>query len=171
MIIRCFKIDINSHIKSAWLLILGFLFCINASRILSLLYPNESHKDSSWMGIVLFIVFVVPGLIIHINYYLVNRGNIFEYSIQEGLIRITRMGNTTTFSLADIHLIERSMSFNFAASRSSVALWDGYNHSVIYLKSGEVFTVTSLLVPSLDLPIENAKVKIKTNFYRLAKLR
>lgn len=166
-----FRVNINSHIRSGGLIILGILICFNFPRILSFLYPNQRNEDSIWIGIIVFVLFAVPAIIIHINYYLVNRGDALEYSLRRKEIRITHRGISTTFSLDDIEHIERSISFNHAANRSSVLPWDGYNHSVIYLKSGDVFTVTSLLVPNFDLPIEKEKVIIKRNVYRLAKIR
>jgi len=170
MIETC-KININSHLRCGWLLILGFLICINVSRILSFLYPNQRHDDSLLIGVILFIVFVLPGIIIHVNYYLVNRGDVLEYSVQKRQIHFTHQKVTTTISLDDIIRIERSISFNRAANRSSVISWDGYHHSVIYLKNGKIFTITSLLMPDLDFPIEKEKITLKENFFRLAKIR
>jgi len=62
------------------------------------------------------------------------------------------------------------MSWNKAANRSFIAAWEGYNHSYIYLKNGKRFTITSLLVPDLNLPIEKEKIIVKENLYRLAKV-
>lgn len=108
-------------------------------------------------------------MIIHINYYLVNRGDVFEYPEGEKEITIYHKGIKTTFNLDDIDRLERSMSWNKAANRFFIATWEGYNHSDIYLKDGRRFTVTSLLVPDLNLPLEKDKIIIKENFYRLAK--
>jgi hypothetical protein len=81
------------------------------------------------------------------------------------------VGISTTFYLEDIDFVRRSISFNKEAKRGAFLPWDGYSHSVIYLKNGMVFTITSLFVQDLYLPIEEEKITIKTNFFRLAKLR
>lgn len=169
--IESFKINISTHLRSGWLLILGFLICINVSHTLSFFYPNETHENSIGMGLILFIVFVLPGVVIHISYYLVNRGDVLKYCVQQRKIHFTHQNHTDTFSLDDVSLIERFISFNQAAGRSSVLLWDGYHHSVIYLKNGKIFTITSLLMPDLDFPIEKEKIMLKENFFRLAKIR
>ena len=166
-----FRITINSHIRNGWLIILGLLICSKFQWILSFFYPNESNEDSIWIGVLAFVFFTVPAIIIHINYYLVNRGDVLEYSAQQNIINITHRRVSTTFSLDDIDHIERSISFNLAHNQLWVVSWDGYNHSVIYLKNGNIFTVTSLLVPNLDLPIEKDKLIVKRNVYRLAKIR
>ena len=170
-IMDTFKIDFSNHIRSGWLIILGVLICVNFPYILSFLYPSQQYEDSILVGIIVFVLFVLPAIIIHVNYYLVNRGDVLKYSPQQKEIIILHKGISNTFNLNDIDRIERSMSFNEAEHRSSVLPWDGYNHSVIYLKNGKVFTLTSLLITYLDLPMEEGKIVIKKNIYRLAKVR
>jgi hypothetical protein len=130
------------------------------------------HQDIAsfiWIGVLMFVVCATPCFLVHINYSIVNYGDVFEYFYQERKITILHNGKSTTFSLDDISYVQRFMSFNLAAKRSSVLPWDGYNHSYIQLKNGKRFTVTSLLVPNLNLPLEESKIIIKENFYRLAK--
>ena len=150
---------------------LCIIICVNFPSILSFLSPNESHEDSVLIGIIVFVVFGLPAVIIHVNYYLVNKDDILKYSDEHRKIVIIHKGVTTTFSLDDIDYVKQYISFNEAENRSPVATWDEYNHSVIYLKDGKIFTITSLLVAKLELPIENKKIVRKKNIYRLAKIR
>ena len=170
-IMETFKINFSNHIRSGWLVILGVLICVNFPGILSFLDPGQRYEDSIFVGITVFVLFVLPAIIIHVNYYLVNKGDVLKYSPERKELSIIHKDRLNTFNLDDIDRVERSMSFNEAANRSSVLPWDGYNHSVIYLKDGEVFTITSLLVTNLELPIEAGKIVIKKNIYRLAKIR
>lgn len=165
------KIDLNSHLRNGWLTILGIIICANLSNIFSLLDPYRGPEDDPWIGAVAFMIFHLPAVIIHINYYLVNRGDMLEYSIDQKQITITHRHIPMSFHLSDIDFVEQSISYNQAAKRSSVLSWDGYNHSIIHLKNGYIFTVTSLLVQDLDLPIEEEKIKVKTNIFRLATIR
>lgn len=164
-----YRITLRNHLNNASLMIFGCLICILFPFGMHLFNPNENINVFFEIGIFIFILFTLPALIIHINYYLVNRGDILEYAVQEKEITIYHKNIATTFSLDDIDYIRRSMSWNKAANRSFIAPWEGYNHSYIYLKDGRKFTVTSLLVPDLDLPLEKDKIIIKENFYRLAK--
>ncbi|WP_090890142.1 hypothetical protein [Pedobacter rhizosphaerae] len=134
-----------------------------------LFYPNEDIKVFVWIAIFMFIVFALPALIIHVNYYLVNRSDVFEYSDQKKEVTIYHKDVAATFNLDDIDYVQRSMSWNKAAKRSFIASWEGYNHSYIFLKDGRRFTITSLLVPDLELPLEKEKVIVKKNLYRLAR--
>lgn len=85
-------------------------------------------------------------------------------------INFIHKGRPLTFTLDDIDHIEKYMSYNLAANRSGVVPWDDYHHTIIYLKNGQEFIVTSLLVPNLNLPLEEEKIVMKTNLYRLAKV-
>ncbi len=163
-----FKVDFMSHLKSGWLIILG--------AIISSIFPYGlaiiKHIDVDsvlWIGPVMFTVFNLPAIVVHVNYYFVNHGDIIIYSFYEREITIIPKGKPTTFSLDDIDFIKRYMSFNQAANRSFLTPWEGYNHSYIHLKNGQVLTVTSLLVPNLRLPIEDEKIVIKKNVIWLAK--
>lgn len=163
-----YSITLGTHLNNASLIILGCLISIFFPYAMSFI-KNENVSSFIDVGIFIFIILVCPALIIHINYYLVNRGDILEYAVQEKEITIYHNDLATTFGLDDIDYMRRSMSWNKAANRAFIAPWEGYNHSYIHLKDGRMFTVTSLLVPDLDLPLEKDKIIIKENFYRLAK--
>lgn len=80
---------------------LCIIICVNFPSILSFLSPNESHEDSVLIGIIVFVVFGLPAVIIHVNYYLVNKDDILKYSDEHRKIVIIHKGVTTTFSLDD----------------------------------------------------------------------
>ncbi|MDM8178165.1 hypothetical protein QT327_28035 [Olivibacter sp. 47] len=130
---------------------------------------NERIDVFFIISIFLFTITVVPTIVVHLNYYTVNRGDVVKYVYQEREIIIKHRGVSINFNLDDIEEVVRYMSFNFAANRSSVLPWDGYNHAVIRLKNGKKLTITSLLVPNLNLPIDAEKIIVKRGLYRLAK--
>jgi len=130
---------------------------------------NLEPESLTWVSGIMLIIGVPPPLALHLNYYFINKGDVFGYMFQERTIVFTHKGETSTFTLDEIDHIERFMSFNFAAGRSSFLAWDDYNHTVIYLKNGQKFVVTSLLVYNLNLPLEGKKIIVKKGFYRWAK--
>jgi hypothetical protein len=163
-----FKVGFKSHVKSGWLIIL----CAIISWVFPYGLSAIKHIDINsvlWIGPFMFFVMALPAIVVHVNYYLVNRGDIFQYFYQEREITFIHKGRSTTFSLDDIDYIRRYMSYNQAANRAFVGPWEGYNHSYIHLKDGHVLTVTSLLVPNLRLPIPGDKIVIKKGFLWLAK--
>lgn len=163
-----FKVDFKNHVKSGWLIILGALISSIFPYGLSVI----KHIDIDsvlWIGPFMFLVTALPAIVVHVNYYTINRGDIFQYFYQEREIAFIHKGKSTTFSLDDIDYITRYMSYNQAANRAFIGPWEGYNHSYIHLKDGQVLTITSLLVPNLRLPIQGDKIVIKKGFLWLAK--
>lgn len=163
-----FRVNFISHVKSGWLIIL----CVIISSIFPYGLSVIKHININsvlWIGPFMFFVMASPAIVVHINYYIVNQGDIFQYSYQEREINFIHKGKSTAFSLDDIDYITHYMSYNHAANRAFVGPWEGYNHSYIHLNDGKVLTVTSLLVPNLTLPIQGDKVVIKKGFLWLAK--
>lgn len=114
-----------------------------------------------------FLIFFIPQLVLHLNYYFANKGDVFFYDPGNRTITIDNKGVSHTFTFDDIESIERYKSFPLAENRMQWFPWDSYNYSVIHLKGGKQFIVTSLLVPNMDLPIEAGKVRLKKVFYKL----
>ncbi|MGE0931755.1 hypothetical protein [Peijinzhouia sedimentorum] len=94
-----------------------------------------------------------------------NKGDIFFYDPTGQKITINHKGELVSFSFRDIELIKRFKSYPLAENRMQWFPWDSYNYSVIRLKGGQEFIVTSLLVPNMDLPIEPAKIELVKTFY------
>jgi hypothetical protein len=109
-----------------------------------------------------------PQIVVHVNYYLINKGDAFVYEPAKRRISIEHSGFIETFCFEDIARIERHMSYPLSENRMQYFPWDGYNHSYIYLKNGSIYVITSLLVPNMDLPIDGDKLQIKKSFYRIA---
>ena len=162
-----FRVNMKNHFRSGSTIFYGLLTCIFFPFVFSLLV-DEDVKSLIWISGVVFVVMVLPAIFIHIRYYLLNKDDIINYDFHNRLISIKHKGETATFSLDDIDHIERFMSFNLFAGRAPVMPFDEYNHSVISLKNGKKFIITSLLVPNLNLPLESEKITIKESFYRYA---
>jgi len=163
-----FKVNFKNHIINGWPTILAIIICLVFPYGLST-FTHENVKSFYWIGACIFIIVALPAIIVHLNYYMVNKGDVFEFCFEKNEIVIKQNGTSTRFTLNDIDFVKRSMSFNQAAKRSAIVPWEGYNHSYIQLKNGQKFTITSLLVPDLNLPLKANKIIVKQNFYRLAK--
>ncbi|HWV74948.1 MAG TPA: hypothetical protein VN040_24685 [Pseudosphingobacterium sp.] len=163
-----YKVTFKHHLRNGWLIILGIILCVFFPYFM-VFKTNERIEVFSIISIFLFVLTAIPIIVVHLNYYTVNKGDVLKYAYQEREIIITHKGISINFSLDDIEEVIRYMSFNFAANRSSVLPWDGYNHAVVRLKNGREFTITSLLVPNLNIPIEGDRIIIKRGLYRLAK--
>jgi hypothetical protein len=116
-------------------------------------------------GIVFFIIFFVPVVVLHLNYYLKNKGDLFIYDGLNQRINFNHKGMTFEFIFEDIKYVKQFRSYPLAENRFQWTPWDNYNYSVIYLKNGESMIITSLLVPNLDLPIPQNKKQLIKSFY------
>jgi hypothetical protein len=160
-----YKISFEHHIKNAWTILIYLLIF----SILPVYMVNRFGFGDTLiflqLSILGFLLFFVPQLIIHINYYMRNKGDIFLYDPVGKRITINRKGESASFLFSDIELIKRFKSYPLAENRMQWFPWDNYNYSNIRLKNGQEFIITSLLVPNMDLPIDSGRVKLEKRFY------
>lgn len=160
-----YKISFDHHFKNAWTI----LIYLSIFSVLPIYMVNRfGYKDVLvfvQLSALAFSLFFIPQLILHVNYYRRNKGYVFFYDPVGQRITISRKGESVNFLFSDIKLIKRVKSYPLAENRMQWFPWDSYNYSVIQLKGGQEFIVTSLLVPNMDLPIESEKIKLKKTFY------
>lgn len=161
-----YSITLGHHFKNAWSIL---IFLIGYSLLPYYLMYRFGPKDITiyFIGcLVLFLLFFIPQLIIHLRYYSLDRGRIFYYTPDRcQMVLMLKDGRTFEFSFDDIEELERNKSFPLAENRMQWFPWDTYNYSRIRLKNGQQFVVTSLLVLNMDLPVEENKVKLRKRFY------
>lgn len=111
-----------------------------------------------------FLLFLIPHIMIHMRYYTINEGMEMEYDDIENkiIIKDTKKDKVAEFSIDDIQNVIHRMTSPFAEKRMEWFPWDSYNFSNIILKTGEKFTITSLMVYRLELPVEEKYLIIKT---------
>lgn len=160
-----YKISFEHHFQNSWPILIYFI----GSFILPFYMINRFGSGDTWifflLSAALFLLFFVPQLILHINYFMKNRWDIFFYYPKGQRITINRKGESTSFSFSDIERIKQFKSYPLAEDRMQWFPWDSYNYSIIQLKNGKEFTITSLLVPNMDLPIDSKRIKLEKRFY------
>lgn len=161
-----YNITLEHHFKNAW----GILIFLAGYSLLPyyLVYRFGSEDIIVYyIGcFVLFLLFFIPQLVVHLRYYWLDRGRIFYYIPDNQRFSLClRDGREFKFSFDDIEQLERNKSYPLAENRMLWFPWDSYNYSVIRLKNGQQFIVTSLLVLNMDLPLEDSKIKLRKRFY------
>lgn len=160
-----YKISLDHHFKNAWTILI-YLLIFSALPIYMInRFGSDDMLVFVQLSVLVFLLFFIPQLILHINYYMRNKGDIFFYDPTGQKITINHKGESVSFSFRDIELIKRFKSYPLSENRMQWFPWDSYNYSIIRLKGGREFIVTSLLVPNMDLPIESEKIKLKKTFY------
>jgi hypothetical protein len=159
------SVGIRSHLANLGTIKVGVISSIACPWVLGVL--TETNPTSHiLLGVIIFVVMVVPAASIHLNYYLVNRNDVFSYDSIYREVTIDQKNVSFTFKLDDIKCIKRFMSPNLAANRALVSPCDEYNYSIIIFENGKEFIVTSLLLPNLNLPVDHEKLMIKKTLFR-----
>ena len=116
-------------------------------------------------GFILTIVFILPMLTLHLNYYFMNRGDSFYCDLQNGFFKFIKKGESKEFYIKDIESIVCHKSWPLAENRTAVLPWDIYNYATITLISGQQIKLSSLLVQEFDKKIDVPNIQIKKTFY------
>ena len=160
-----YEVTLRHHFQNGWTIhiyLLGFsLFPFYMKSI----YGPEDMVEFIQLSILFFLLFFIPQLILHLNYYFHNKDDILLYDAPRRSITIDHAGVSQTFFFDDIELVERFKSYPLAEGRMQWFPWDSYNYSIIHLKNGKEFLVTSLLVPNMDLPLEAGRIRLRKTFY------
>jgi hypothetical protein len=107
----------------------------------------------------LFIIGValIPTLIIHFNYYFINRNDRLE--ISGGLVIFSRRNKNYEIPIEQITKIQCFMTNNFAEKNTPWLPWEEYHFFVIQTGTDD-YIITSLLYPKLHEVLSIAKEKI-----------
>ncbi|WP_367916646.1 hypothetical protein [Leadbetterella sp. DM7] len=119
-----------------------------------------------WISLPFFtIFFLIPTLVIHLNYYYLNRGMKVYYEESKKQLRVAGKLSDITFYVSDIQSVTEVKTPPKAENRNMIFPWDEYHYSLVELKNGEKFYFTSLILPNLNLPIDKSKITLKKRFY------
>ena len=161
-----YSINLKRHWDSGGNILFTMMMCI-ISAIFLVHYKSVEIVDSIWMAAIVFVIWGGPSILLHLNYYYINRSSKLFYYREKGKIEFINDKDMLGFTMDDIDSVVRFVSSNFAAGRAAFLPWDNYNHSSIFLKNGQRIIITSLLVQNLNLPIPEEKITTRKNFFRL----
>ena len=165
-----YRITARHQIQNAWPLLIFLVIAICFPFYMVLKFGREEILTYLLIALCFFLIFFIPVLLVHLNYYKINKHDVVSYDPMISKFIIYRDGLLNIVNLDDIELIERHSSYPLAENRNHYFPWDGYNHSIIRLKNGRTFVITSLLIPNLDLLVGKERMKVKKSFYRLVTL-
>lgn len=164
--IHTYTVTLNHHFRNAWGIL---IFVVGFS--LAPLYLTYRHGDgnvTSYYIVCLgfFLLLFIPQVVLHLTYYRIDKGKVFSYTSEKQKMSLhLKDGRTLEFSFDQIDYIEHSKSIPLAENRMLWFPWDSYNYSIIRLKSGQQFILTSLLVPNMKLPFDEQKIRLRKRFY------
>lgn len=82
-----YRVNFSNHINNGWGILLVIGIGVFFPYFMSW-FKHENIESFNWIGILIFFIGALPALIIYINYYIVNYGDVFEYFDQKKQITI-----------------------------------------------------------------------------------
>jgi len=161
-----FKINTSDHFKHLWLYIL-MLICFPVIIYFLMLY-KKGYFDINialLVGGIFFLGYSIPLISLHLNYYLRNQNDTFEYEETTGNATYQSGAEEIKFAEKDIHKIIVCKSWPLSRNDVPIFAWDLYNYAVIELKGGQVIKLSSLLVYELDKVVKFDNIEIKKTLY------
>lgn len=158
--VKIYKSNYRQRIKHFW----SFYLFLGAIMIFVLfaIYKFGIRDLGMYLKIMLmpFILFILPTIYIHIEYYFTNRNDILKIDDTNYCVEYTHKNKTIVFNFNDIHSIEQFKTPVAIEKRESWVPWDSYNHSKVTLHDGSKITITCYLIDEFDLPIGDEKKKL-----------
>lgn len=84
--------------------------------------------------------FAGPALLLHLHYYLHNHTTELLFEPKQNVLEIYQDGQRIPFTRADIHKVV------YARCTSRRLFWSNYEYVQLHLQSGQILTITSLLL-------------------------
>ena len=105
--------------------------------------------------------FALPALVLHLHYYLHNHATEVVFEPKQNLLEVYHDGQRLPFSRADI---ERVLYVRCSSRR---AFWSNYEYVQLHLRTGQVITLTSLLLklPSMAEFLRNTHLETRQQLF------
>lgn len=163
---KTFKITISDHVRPLKsLVIVIIVFSIGMYFLMIYKKGYFELNTALLVGGITFLIYVFPMFILHMQYYFINRNDIFKNDKSSGKMVFQSGGKQTCFELNDIQKIIVFKSRPLAENRTPIFAWDEYNYAVIELKDGQIIKLSSLLVNELDKVVKFDNTEIKKTLY------
>ncbi|HVT63141.1 MAG TPA: hypothetical protein VHD33_06635 [Legionellaceae bacterium] len=164
-----YKISFESESNNAHLLITYLAICVGAV-ILDLETHYIEPKDMYLLCAFLFFLFCLPAILVHIDYYLVNKRDILRWNSTDNRFIFKHGDEIREFSLNEIRAVTYFKSIPTARGyrRLYIEPVDEYNHAILTLNDGTKITITSLLMngQNINFPIAPEKIEIRQGLFR-----
>jgi hypothetical protein len=161
-----YTVNTRSHFRHLWLLLFLLIFVPIGVHYMMIFKGGDYSNDIRILiGQIFLLVYILPMVLLHLNYYFENKGDYLFYDKAQGAFIYGKNKTETIFDLSDVESITCSKSKTLAEDRSPFFPWDIYNYTKIQLKNGDKLKLSSLLVYELDKEVRFTEIKIKKTFY------
>jgi len=162
--VKKFKISFGDHFRHLWgAVFLTLLLPLALYFLIGLRGRPSSNYNLFGIALFAFCLYILPGLVLHLNHIVKNRFD--ELILMPKGLELIKLGKKIQFNWIDVDTITSYKSRPLSEERTPVLIWDSYNYTIIKLKDGREFKISSLLVNELDKKIPFDNVEIKKTFY------
>lgn len=163
---KIYTLNTKSYYRHLWPLILfGLVMPIGIHFLMMAKMGGYTLKTALIVGVIFFIIFILPVIILHINHYLVSKGRSLKYDKNEELFIYNNGVEDVQFRLNDIKTIKCYKSWPMTENRTPIFSWDLYNYTLIELKNDCLIKISSLLVYEFDKKLQLDDIELKKTLY------
>lgn len=160
---QTFKLTIWSFIKPGlWPIIAVFLTCILLFPIAMIAYDKEGFLLFAVSFALLLFLAVIPPLILHINYFINDRGTRLIYDESSQQVDYISLDRVRTFNVNEIRKIEKYQFKDPDEDSAPLTPWSAYYFYIIYLGDTDCFFVSRMIIEKLESkfePVECVSIK------------
>ncbi|MCA8832207.1 hypothetical protein [Hymenobacter pini] len=85
--------------------------------------------------------FSFPAFVLHLLYYVRNQHTALVFDPKQNVLEVHENGQRIPFAKSDL------LEVRYVTNRSDRVFWSSYNYLQLHLRSGQILTLTSLLLP------------------------
>lgn len=158
-----YKITPNNQFLALRFLIVGtVLFSI----VLFYFYNQIGYEPTVFLGLsIYYLILLIPTLWVHVEYYLINKNDVFTIDSAESTISLNWQRNIYYSEIETIVFVLSPVMYRNSNLR--VFPFDSYNYAVIKIKDGGQIIVTNLMVFKIEeafKEIKGVKMERKVRF-------
>ena len=162
---KTYCINLKSHILQAWPILIHVLIVAIVPIFFKVNYGSDSVEFAVKLSITWFCLPLIPQIVIHIKYYLLNKKSVLNFCGD----KISYEDEHLSVTFTQKNISEVSICMPNVIKNNSVPWfpWQSYYFSRFKLNTGEEFIVTTLLLPNLMWPfeLEMSKFNIRSSIF------
>ncbi len=160
-----YSINKRNIFEHLWILTIGFIGFIVAVLYFNYRFGIENIGEHILWSLSIVLLFTIPTLVLHIQYYLKNKDTILKINYNTCSIYLEQKGTKIEFTFKDIKYIRRVKELEYARRGTYFLPWGLFNYSVLYLTDDSRIVITSYLIIDLDIPIDDSKKELIQVYY------
>ncbi len=159
-----YHVSLRSHLIQMKSSLILALMCSIVPVFLYYEHGVESLGFAIKASFIMYFLVAIPHSIIYYKYWTLSNGKKLSINLKSKEFCFVENDIISKFNRNDIERIETTISKAKSNRNARWYPWDSYCYSIIYLKSGERYLITSLMLPEISWPIKLPMENIKSTY-------